>query len=429
MKVLIIGGGGREHALAWSIKKSPLAPTLFVAPGNAGTAAIGTNVPVGASDIPELLSFAEQERIDLTVVGPEQPLVDGIVDQFEAAGLPVAGPSAWAAQLEGSKDFAKSFMARYEIPTAAYRTFRASELPQAIAYVKAQPVPVVIKANGLAAGKGVLICESHAEAERELEEILAGGKFGDAGASVVIEAHMTGEEASIFAITDGSDYRLMVSSQDHKRIGEGDTGLNTGGMGAYAPAPVVTDAVLEQVRRRIVEPVLNGMQHEGHPYKGFLYCGLMIKEGQPRVVEFNCRMGDPEAQAVLPLLESDLLEALLGVANGSLADVDIKTAKGAAACVVLASAGYPGSYEKGFEITGLERVEDDQTTVFHAGTAEKEGKIGTGGGRVLAVTGTGADLKEALTRAYAGVDRIAFEGVQYRKDIGHKGLRRLGTAP
>jgi phosphoribosylamine--glycine ligase len=428
MKVLVVGGGGREHALAWSIKHSALNPSIYIAPGNAGTAQLGENLPIGANDIDALLAFAGEASIDLTIVGPEQPLVDGMVDRFEEAGLAIVGPSAWAAQLEGSKQFAKTFMQRHGIPTAAYKSFSASQLDEALAYVRSQPVPIVVKADGLAAGKGVIICESHDDAEETLQQILAQGMFGDAGTSVVIEEHMTGEEASIFALTDGAHYELMVSSQDHKRIGEGDTGLNTGGMGAYAPAPVVTDAVLAQVRELIVEPALDGMRKEGHPYRGFLYCGLMIKNGFPRVVEFNCRMGDPEAQAVLPLVKSDLLEAFIGISRGTLESVPMETASGAAACVVLASDGYPGSYEKGFEITGLEDAESEHATVFHAGTSFDGDRVVTSGGRVLAVTGTGSDLKEALAHAYAGVDRISFAGVQYRKDIGHKGLKRLETS-
>lgn len=427
MRILIIGGGGREHALAWALARSPRQPDLLLAPGNAGTAVLGRNVAVNPTDLAGMLALARQERVDLTVVGPEQPLVEGLADAFEAAGLPVVGPTARAARLEGSKAFAKAFMARHRIPTASHRTFSAGQYEAATAYLAARGAPIVVKASGLAAGKGALVCATLAEAQEALDRILKTGAFGAAGDEVVVEEYMEGEEASVFALTDGDHYALLAPAQDHKRIGEGDVGLNTGGMGAYAPAPVVSHALLDRVRREIIEPTLSGMAEEGCPYRGVLYVGLMITTDGPKVVEFNCRLGDPEAQIVLPLLATDLVDVFEALAAGRLRDAAVRARSGASACVVMASAGYPGSYEKGFLITGLDAAAAmDDVMVFHAGTRRDEaGRTVTAGGRVLGVTAVGDDLAQALDKAYQAVEVIQFDGAQYRRDIGQKGLARL----
>ncbi|MEP0547883.1 MAG: phosphoribosylamine--glycine ligase [Rhodothermales bacterium] len=427
MHVLIIGGGGREHALCYALARSPRRPTLTCAPGNAGTAALATNVALDASDVDGLLAFAQEHAVDLTIVGPEAPLVAGLVDRFEAAGLAVVGPTAAAAQLEGSKQFAKAFMERHGIPTAASRSFTANDYDAAVAYVEAGSFPVVLKADGLAAGKGVHICESADAARASLREMLLDEAYGEAGATVVVEEFMRGEEASVFVLTDGADYVLLPPAQDHKRIGEGDTGPNTGGMGAYAPAPVVTPSVLRAVEKQVVRPVLEGMAEEGTPYRGVLYVGLMMTDEGPKVVEFNCRFGDPEAQVILPLVASDVVDLFEALGAHRLGEVDVTVAEETAACVVLASAGYPGAYPKGHAISGFDAVPKD-TVVFHAGTAERDGEIVTAGGRVLGVTGFGPDLQHALDAAYAGVDALHFEGVQFRRDIGQKGLGRAAEA-
>ena len=426
MRILIIGSGGREHALAWAMARSVHEPDLFIAPGNAGTASLGQNVDINASDTNRLRRFALQEDIDLTVVGPEQPLVAGLADIFEEEGLRVIGPRAGAARLEGSKAFAKAFMGRHGIPTASYRLFTAEAYDEARDYVENQGAPLVVKASGLAAGKGALVCETEDDALDALDALLKGRAFGDAGDVVVVEEFMDGEEASVFALCDGRHYRLLAPAQDHKRIGEGDTGPNTGGMGAYAPAPVVTDAVREAVCRRIIEPTLEGMAEQGTPYRGVLYAGLMITEDGPKVVEFNCRLGDPEAQVVLPLLEADLVDVFLALAEQRLNEIDMPLKTNAAATVVMASAGYPGRYEQGIPIEGVKQAEAlDDVRVFQAGTRRDEhGHLVTNGGRVLAVTGSGKTLQHALDRAYLGVEQIRFQGAQFRRDIGQKGLDR-----
>lgn len=427
MRILIVGGGGREHALAWAVSQSPHTSEVFIAPGNAGTSMVGINVPIAASDVDALLTFATNEQIDLTIVGPEQPLVAGVVDRFEAAGKAIVGPTAGAAQLEGSKAFAKAFMQAYGIPTAGHRTFESTQRQEALAYLEAKGAPIVVKASGLAAGKGAIVCMTRAEAQDALREIMEERTFGEAGDEVVIEDFMTGEEASLFALCDGKDYVLLAPAQDHKRVGEGDTGPNTGGMGAYAPAPVVTKEVLERACREVIEPTLAGMQAEGHPYKGVLYIGLMITEEGPKVVEYNCRFGDPEAQIVLPLVDGDLVEVFKAMADGTLKNVEVQNRDGAAACVVMASAGYPGAYEKGFAIDGIEQAATlEDVVVFQAGTRYTEdGRLATNGGRVLAVAAVGHDLSSSLQRVYAGVEAISFEGAQFRRDIGQKGLARL----
>lgn len=424
MKVLVIGSGGREHAITWALANSPLNPEIFIAPGNPGTAALGINVAIPSSDIDALLAFAKNEDVDLTVVGPEQPLVDGIADLFQAAGRKVFGPSAAAAALEGSKAFAKDFMRRHGIPTADYKTFTASEYQEAVAYVNQLDGPCVLKASGLAAGKGVLMCNDKTTALTGLDQILVDSRFGDAGASVVIEEMMSGEEASLFVLTDGERFVVLSPAQDHKRIGDGDTGPNTGGMGAYAPAPLMTADLIRETLELVVRPTLRGMAQEGNPYTGVLYCGLMITEDGPKVVEFNCRFGDPEAQVVIPLLHNDLLQLILDLMAGR--EQEIKSRDGAAACVVMASDGYPGSYEKGKVITGIEDAEENEgVVVFQAGTRNQGERLVTSGGRVLAVSAQAATLAEALENAYRGIASIQFEGCQFRRDIGRKGLARL----
>ena len=428
MKVLVVGSGGREHALADYLSRSRHKPQVYVAPGNAGTEQIASNVAIAADDIDSLLNFAKSEDIDLTVVGPEVPLTLGIVDAFRADGRAIVGPTAAAAQLEGSKAFSKAFMSRHGIPTANYMTFQSNEYDEAVSYVNQHGAPVVIKASGLAAGKGAVVCEDLDSALSTLEAMMRDHAFGSAGDEVVVESFMDGEEASVFALCDGKNYVLLPSAQDHKRVGEGDTGPNTGGMGAYAPAPIMEPAILEEVRAEIIEPTLAGMQKEGAPYSGFLYVGLMISaEDGARVVEYNCRMGDPETQVVLPLVETDAVDLLGACASGNLANVDIVCKGGAAATVVLASAGYPGSYPKGVAIEGIEADTPDSGTtyVYHAGTRKRaDGSYETSGGRVLAVTALGEDLEHALRIAYKRVASIHFEGAHYRRDIGAKGLAR-----
>ena len=425
-RVLVVGSGGREHALLRALARSPRKPELLCAPGNAGTAVHAENVPVAASDIDGLLRLARHRAVDMVVVGPEVPLVKGLADRLEEIGIPVVGPSAAAARLEGSKAFAKAFMERHDVPTAASSTFGLDDLEEAQAYVASQPLPVVLKADGLAAGKGVIIAETREAAAEGLTALFANA-FGGARARVVVEEFMPGEEASVFVLTDGRDYALLATAQDHKRIGDGDTGPNTGGMGAYAPAPLVTHEAMKEVEERIIRPVLLGMVDEGHPYRGILYVGLMITSEGPKVVEFNCRLGDPETQVVLPLLESDLLELLEALLEGRIGEADVRIRDGAAACVVLASAGYPGPYERGMEITGLSTASED-AIVFHAGTKNKDGRILANGGRVLGVTGRGANLQGALDKAYAAAAAIHFDGKTFRHDIGQKGLARLHPA-
>lgn len=430
MRILVIGSGGREHALCWALARSPQAPALFAAPGNPGTAALATNVAPDATDAEALVRFAEEKEIDLAVIGPERPLVEGVADRLRDAGVGVVGPSASAARLEGSKAFAKAFMARHGIPTARHRTFAAEEHAAARDYLTQQGAPVVVKASGLAGGKGAFVCQTRAEAQDALRQVAAEKRFGAAGEEVVIEEYMEGEEASVFALTDGEGYALMAPAQDHKRIGEGGTGPNTGGMGAYAPTPVLTNRLLKRVEDEVVVPTLEGMAAEGAPYQGVLYCGLMITEEGPKVVEYNCRLGDPEAQVVLPLLTGDLVEVFQKLAAGRLDRMPLHTFGGAAVCVVLASEGYPTDYATGKRIDGVEAAGAmGEVTVFHAGTArDADGALVTSGGRVLGVTALGEHLEDALDAAYRAADRIQFEGKTFRRDIGQKGLAHLREA-
>ena len=420
--VLLIGSGGREHALARALSESPKLERLFIAPGNPGTAQAGENVILDISDQDAVWSFIQNNEVDLTVVGPEQPLVDGMANFLEAKGHKVFGPKLQAAMLEGSKEFAKEFMERQNIPTAAYRVFDQENFDEAAAYIKEQgKYPVVLKADGLAGGKGVFIPETEAEALEVLEELKNSDSLKKAASRLVIEEFMVGEEASVFAISDGTSWKVIGNAQDHKRIGEGDTGLNTGGMGAYSPAPVVTEEILKRVENEIIEPTISGMKEEGNPYSGILYCGLMITEEGPKVVEYNCRFGDPECQVILPRMQSDLLDTIIATTQGKLGETDIEFDDEVRCCVVLASGGYPESYEKGKEIFGLDEVEN--AIVFHAGTKEEDGKLYTSGGRVLNIVGSGADLESAIKSTYAEVGKITFDKAYYRSDIGAKGLK------
>lgn len=427
MRILVVGSGGREHALAKTLARSSKVDALFAAPGNPGTAEFGTNVEVAAHDGKGLTNLAKERDVDLTVVGPERPLVEGLVDQFHANGLPIVGPPKAAARLEGSKAFADRFMQRHGIPTASFRVFRADEYESAVRHLEDVGAPVVVKADGLAAGKGSFVCGTQAEAKNALDKIVRERAFGAAGDRVVLEEKMEGEEVSVLALADGTQYVLLTPSQDHKPIGEGGSGPNTGGMGAFAPAPILDGSMLKEVCDTVIDPTLRGMEEEGTPYRGVLYFGLMITTEGPKVVEYNCRLGDPEAQVVLPLVETDLVEVFDRVANQRLQDVSLRASAGAAACVVLASGGYPTSYDTGFEIHGLEDAQAlPNVSVIHAGTNRRsDGTIVTDGGRVLGVTARGRDLPTALDRAYEGVELIDFKGKTVRRDIGQKGLAHL----
>lgn len=427
MNVLLIGSGGREHALAWKIAQSPLVDTLYCAPGNPGIAQAATCVDIGVKDLDALAAFAREHRVDLTVVGPEDPLAHGIVDWFAAQGLQAFGPTAAATQLESSKIFAKAFMRRHGIPTAEYAEFDDPEA--AIAYVKRQGAPIVVKADGLAAGKGVTVARDVAEAVRAIREAMIDHVFGGAGAKVVIEECLVGEEASILAFADGKTVVPMIPSQDHKPAYDGDQGPNTGGMGAYSPTPVVTRAILDETVRTVLRPCVEGMARDGIPYQGCLYAGLMITDRGPKVIEFNCRFGDPETQVVVPQLKSDLVPLLLACCDGTLGRAPIAWHDGACVTVVMASGGYPKDYPKGKRITGVEEAErDPDVTVFHAGTKRQGADLVTHGGRVLNVTAIGPDIASTIAKAYAGVKKISFEGAHYRTDIGAKALARLGNA-
>ncbi|NPA16206.1 MAG: phosphoribosylamine--glycine ligase [Aquificae bacterium] len=423
MKVLVVGNGGREHALAWKIKQSPLVSQLYVARGNAGIWQIARKVDISPTDVNALVEFAKKEGIDLTVVGPEQPLSEGIVDAFEEAGLKIFGHRKNAAVLEASKVFAKNFMKKYGIPTAFYETFDNED--EAVDFIKKMGTPIVIKADGLAAGKGVVIAHTEEEAIETVKDMF-GGRFGEASKRIVIEEFLEGEEASYIAMVDGEELVPMATSQDHKQVYDGDKGPNTGGMGAYSPAPVITAEVERQILEKIMYPTLRGMKAEGRQMRGFLYAGLMIGPKGINVLEFNVRMGDPETQPIMRRLESDLVQHILDIIDGKIKDVQPVWSNKYSIGVVMASKGYPGKYEKGFEITGIEEAEKDpDIVVFHAGTDIRDGKLVTAGGRVLTVTATGDTLKEAKEKVYRAVEKIHFEGAHYRRDIGDKGIKRL----
>jgi phosphoribosylamine--glycine ligase len=421
MKVLVVGGGGREHALVWKIAQSPKVSKIYCAPGNAGISEQATLVPIKANDLKGLLDFALKEKIDLTVVGPEEPLTRGIVDLFESKGLFVFGSSQKAAEIEGSKAFAKEMMRKYHIPTGSYEIFEDPK--KAMGYIRKQGTPIVVKADGLAAGKGVIVCNTVEEAIQSVERIMVDKIFGEAGNRLVVEEYLVGEEASYIAFTDGKAILPMASSQDHKAIFDGDKGPNTGGMGAYSPAPVVTDEVHEKILEKVLRPIIQGMGEEGRPYKGVLYAGLMIHDGHPRVLEFNARFGDPETQPVLMRMKGDIIPILEACIKGNLSGCEIEWDSRASVCVVMASKGYPGDYEKGKPISGLKEVSQMKDVfVFHAGTAQIDGQMATNGGRVLGVTGLGKDIPRAIERTYQAVKKISWEGVHYRTDIGQKAL-------
>ena len=423
MKILVIGSGGREHALVWKIAQSPLVDRIYCAPGNPGTAELAENVAITVDDLTGLLSFAKNEAIDLTVVGPELPLSLGIVDLFEEYGLRIFGARRNAALIEASKAFSKDLMKKYDVPTAAYEVF--TEVGPAEEFIRKIGAPIVVKADGLAAGKGVIIAATVEEAVAAVTDMLSGNAFGSAGARVVIEEFLAGEEASFLAFTDGRNIIPLASAQDHKAIFDGDRGPNTGGMGAYSPAPVVTSAIHDKAMAEVMHPTVAGMAAEGRPYRGVLYAGLMVAGGGVKTLEFNARFGDPECQPLLMRMKSDIVPVLIAVAEGNLEGIDIQWHDKAAVCVVMSSQGYPGDYRKGDEIYGLEEAgRMDDLVVFHAGTVVRDGKIVSSGGRVLGVTALGDTVQDAIDRAYRGVSAITWEGVHYRKDIGRKALGR-----
>ncbi|MEM6499411.1 MAG: phosphoribosylamine--glycine ligase [Pseudomonadota bacterium] len=421
MNVLILGGGGREHALAWALSASPLLDNLYCAPGNAGIAQVANCVALSHADHAGIAAFCQRENIELVVVGPEAPLVDGVVDSLQAASIKTFGPSKAAAQLEASKGFTKDFCQEFNIPTARYNRF--SDAEAARAYVREQELPIVIKADGLAAGKGVIIA-NHEDDAMQAIDMCFGGSFGDAGSEVVIEEFLMGEEASFFALVDGTTAVPLATAQDHKRVGDGDTGPNTGGMGAYSPAPILTQDVCDRVMAEIIEPTVRGMSARGTPFKGVLYAGLMIDAGAPKLIEYNVRFGDPECQVLMMRLKSDLLPALIATCDGVLANFDMRWHDDAALTVVMAANGYPAAPETGSEIEGLASIDDDAVEVFHAGTANEDGRIIATGGRVLNVTAVGTTVSEAQTKAYSAIDNIEWPGGFCRRDIGWRAVQR-----
>lgn len=420
MNILILGSGGREHTFAWKIAQSEKVSKLFVAPGNAGTNKIATNVPIGVNDFEEIKTLVLKENIQLVVVGPEDPLVNGIHDFFlgdnELKNIAVIGPEKLAATLEGSKEFAKEFMMRHQIPTAQYKSFTSETVKDGFKFLEQLNPPYVLKADGLAAGKGVVILNDLDDAKNELKSMLVDKKFGSASATVVIEEFLDGIELSVFVLTDGDSYKVLPTAKDYKRIGEGDTGLNTGGMGAISPVPFANKAFMDKIEQRIVKPTVEGLKKDNMPYKGFIFIGLIKVGDDPKVIEYNVRMGDPETEVVLPRIQNDMVDLLKAVVDQKLADIELQLDERTATTVMTVSGGYPGSYEKGKEISGIESIED--SLVFHAGTALKEGKVVTNGGRVMAITSFGSDFKTALSKSYENVAKLSFEGMNYRKDLG-----------
>lgn len=427
MNILIIGAGGREHAFAWKLKQSKLTDKIFIAPGNTGTALFGTNLSIGITDFEKLAAAAIENNVALLLVGPEEPLVKGITDYFKANNstkhITVIGPSKHAAQLEGSKAFAKDFMNRHGIPTAAYREFTADDFEEGIAYLEQHNFPVVLKADGLAAGKGVLICNSMLEARAEFELMLLRSKFGEAGKKVVVEDFLQGIEMSVFVLTDGIDYLLLPEAKDYKRIGKGDTGLNTGGMGAVSPVPIMTDTLKQKIINKIVEPTIKGLQQDKFDYKGFVFIGLMIENNEPMVIEYNCRMGDPETEVVLPRLKNDMMELLLATENNTLKNHIIETDDRATVGIVAVSGGYPETYTKGRVINGLDSYNLPESILFHAGTLQKENTIVTNGGRVLVAVSFGENIKEAVEQSDYLLQQVNFEDMKYRDDIGFEFIK------
>ncbi|RQD67303.1 MAG: phosphoribosylamine--glycine ligase [Desulfonatronovibrio sp. MSAO_Bac4] len=423
MNILIVGSGGREHSLAWKIKQSPLVNSIYIAPGNGGTSYLGENVAIEVDDIPALINFAKDKKIDLVVVGPELPLVLGLSDALTRENIPCFGPGSYAAQLEGSKAFSKFLMAEAEVPTANFKVFE--DYSQALEYLKNQPYPLVVKADGLAAGKGVIVAGNIEEASEALHDMMVKQVFGKAGETVVIEEALQGEEASFLAFCDGHDYVILPSSQDHKRIGENDTGPNTGGMGAYSPAPVLPQEKYEETAELVIKPIIQHLEEMGRPFKGILYAGLMFTDDGPKVLEYNVRFGDPECQPLLMRLESDIVEIMMACVDGKLSRINLSIKPENSVCIVMAADGYPAKYEKGNEIHGIEDAETDtQVKVFQAGTKIEDGKILTSGGRVLGVTALGSNLEQAIDRCYKAADKIDFADKYLRRDIGQKGLRK-----